>query len=227
LVEATDPGRILAAAAKRTLAPLGFRRKGRSRVWLADRGFWLSVVEFQPSHLGKGSYLNVAAHWLWGAMPDVLSFDYFLERPKLWIEFRDEAQFKPLAQHLVEQAAEESRHLETRIATLAELAVTLVARETSFGDRAGGWTAFDTAVASALVGDMQTANRWFALAYDSFGGRRPDLQALLIPYAEALTSVDIFVRFITDRIDTRRASFGLAPLSLADRARAHGSAWCS
>ena len=39
---------------------MGFWRKGRSRMWLADRDFWLGVVEFQPSGFRKGTYLNVA-----------------------------------------------------------------------------------------------------------------------------------------------------------------------
>jgi hypothetical protein len=51
--------RIIADAAKAALGPLGFKRKGRSRTWLADHGWWLTVVEFQPSAWSKGSYLNV------------------------------------------------------------------------------------------------------------------------------------------------------------------------
>lgn len=56
--------KIIAEAAKAALRSLGFQRKGRSRTWLADHGWWLTIVEFQPSAWSKGSYLNVAAHWL-------------------------------------------------------------------------------------------------------------------------------------------------------------------
>ncbi len=66
MAQTNEHGRIIAAVAKSALAPLGFRRKGASRVWLADHGFWLDVVEFQPSGFSKGSYCNVAVHWLWG-----------------------------------------------------------------------------------------------------------------------------------------------------------------
>jgi hypothetical protein len=62
VAEPEHSSQIIAAAARRALAPVGFWRKGRSRVWLSDHGFWLTVVEFQPSGFGKGSYLNVAAH---------------------------------------------------------------------------------------------------------------------------------------------------------------------
>jgi hypothetical protein len=51
-----EHGRIIATAAKETLGPLGFYRKGRSRVWLCDHGFWLGVVEFQPSGFAKGGH---------------------------------------------------------------------------------------------------------------------------------------------------------------------------
>jgi len=51
--------KIIADAAKRNLAPIGLTRKGRSRVWLDDRGWYVTVVEFQPSGFSKGSYLNV------------------------------------------------------------------------------------------------------------------------------------------------------------------------
>src|SRR6266513_2483077 len=50
----------------RALGPLGFKRKGRSRIWLADRGWWLLVIEFQPSSSRRGAtYLNVGEQHLW------------------------------------------------------------------------------------------------------------------------------------------------------------------
>ena len=53
--------RIIARAAKRRLEPLGCLQKGRSRTWIDDHGWWIGVVEFQPSGWSKGSYLNVGA----------------------------------------------------------------------------------------------------------------------------------------------------------------------
>jgi len=51
--------------AKQALAPLGVKRKGRSRTWLDDHGWWVGVVEFQPSNWGAGAYLNVGLMFLW------------------------------------------------------------------------------------------------------------------------------------------------------------------
>jgi hypothetical protein len=62
---APDVSRVIAAAARQVLGPLGVRRKGRSRTWLDDHGWWLGIVEFQPSSWDVGSYLNVGLMFLW------------------------------------------------------------------------------------------------------------------------------------------------------------------
>lgn len=67
---------ILNAGARDVLKPMGLVRKGRSRTWLDDHGWWLIVVEFQPSGFSKASYLNVGICWQWSAVPkSYLSFD--------------------------------------------------------------------------------------------------------------------------------------------------------
>jgi hypothetical protein len=71
-----DHSGLIRTAAKAALSPLGFQQKGRSRVWFADRGLWMLLVEFQPSGFGKGSYLNIGASWLWYSDSD-WQFDYF------------------------------------------------------------------------------------------------------------------------------------------------------
>jgi len=56
---------VIAEAARQALAPLGVKRKGRSRIWLDDHGWWVGVVEFQPSNWAVGAYLNVGLMFLW------------------------------------------------------------------------------------------------------------------------------------------------------------------
>jgi hypothetical protein len=175
----------------------------------------LAVVEFQPSGFKKGSYLNVAAHWLWSAMPDVLSFDYIVDRPKPWIDFKDAEQFAPLAGYLARQAAEESRQLQARFADSRSTAAMLVAEHATFADagRGGGWPAFNAAVAAGIDGDMATAQRLLESAYDSIGAWRPDLQKLLVPYVDAVKSQAAFNEFVAGLVDAQRAHYGLAPIS--------------
>jgi hypothetical protein len=60
----TDHNAVITAQARRVLKPLGLTRKGQSRVWIDDHGWWTIHVEFQPSSWSKGSYLNVGINWL-------------------------------------------------------------------------------------------------------------------------------------------------------------------
>lgn len=71
---ASAHSRLITAATRTHLRPLGCVQKGRSRVWLDDQGWWVGMVEFQPSSWSKGSYLNVGACFLWNEK-DFLSFD--------------------------------------------------------------------------------------------------------------------------------------------------------
>jgi hypothetical protein len=100
---------IVASAAREALSPLQFQQKGRSRTWLADHGWWLTVVEFQPSSWSKGSYLNVGAHWLWTDSGH-LSFD-FGYRVAAFERYESDEQFIPAARTLAECAAERAREL--------------------------------------------------------------------------------------------------------------------
>ena len=62
----TSAHSALAAAARAALQPLGFERKGRSRTWLADRGWWLLIIDFQPSSWQSDlAYLNLGEQHLW------------------------------------------------------------------------------------------------------------------------------------------------------------------
>ena len=116
--------RLIADAAKAVLGPLDFRRKGRSRVWFADHGWWLTVVQFQPSAWSKGSYLNVAAHWLWSET-DPFSFD-FGGRVAEFVEYVSEAQFTAAAARLAESAAHEAQRLGHRFGSLTATANVLL-----------------------------------------------------------------------------------------------------
>src|SRR5437763_13619414 len=57
--------RIINESARANLKPIGLIQKGRSRTWLDDHGWWTTVVEYQPSGFGKGTYLNVGVNLHW------------------------------------------------------------------------------------------------------------------------------------------------------------------
>jgi len=154
--------RLIVDAAKAALGPLGFRRKGRSRLWFADHCWWLAVVEFQPSSWSKGSYLNVAAHWLWSDT-DANSFD-FGGRLAEFVEYRSDAQFAPAAARLAEKAAFEAQRLVGMFSSLNATASVLLnearTRPMAFPGHPG-WVAYNAGVAAGLVGRTDDAMEMF------------------------------------------------------------------
>jgi len=93
--------KILQAVARTILRPHGLTQKGRSRTWLDDHGWWLIVVEFQPSAWSRGAYLNVGAMWLFHPQ-EHLSFHQGY-RQDGHVEYRNDEQFTEAAKILCEQ----------------------------------------------------------------------------------------------------------------------------
>lgn len=148
--------KLLTAAARDVLRPLGLRQKGRSRTWIDDHGWWIGVVEFQPSAWSKGSYLNVGGMWLWHEQGDHLRFDvgHRVERAE-FIEYENEEQFAPEARRLAVLAADEVQRLRARLRDLDSAIAWL--REHSAGGR--GWPAYHLGIALGLAGRHDEAAR--------------------------------------------------------------------
>ncbi|RZJ03241.1 MAG: hypothetical protein EON89_12400 [Brevundimonas sp.] len=168
---------ILAKAAKETLGPLGFKRKGRSRTWLLDRNWWLLVVEFQPSGWSKGSYLNVSAHWLWTGN-DFISFD-FGGRVLEFVGYETDAQFTPLAQALAERAGEEAQKLMGMFSSIGATAEFLLSDE-ALARPHPSWRHYHAGVAAALVGNAPVAAALFgAIVHDDLKDKAEAMARLL------------------------------------------------
>jgi hypothetical protein len=146
---------MIADAAKRNLAPMGLIRKGRSRTWLDDRGWYVTVVEFQPSGFSKGSYLNVGAHFLW-RWSGHLSFDLGY-RISGYIPFEAEEQFAPAIEEFAVSAAAE-------IARLRGLLVNpgAVANAIPNHPQPTGWPSYHRAISMALSGRTSESAVLFA-----------------------------------------------------------------
>jgi hypothetical protein len=151
-----DDNRLIAVAASAVLRPLGSFQKGKSRIWLDDRGWWLGVIEFQPGGFSKGSYLNVAACWLWYEK-DFLSFDYG-DRVESFHPFENVDQFQPTAAHVAKRAGETLLALRSRFANIDSTARVL--KDT---DRNSIWYNYHAGIAAGLVGDAETTQARFGL----------------------------------------------------------------
>lgn len=148
--------RLIQAAAKAVLRPLGCVQKGRSRTWLDDQGFWVGVVEFQPSAWSQGSYLNVGACWLWREK-DYLSFDAGEYRVEGFRPYGSDEQFVSAAQALAERAGEEVKKLRALFPSLSHVQAVLAKGPLhSIHDH------YHLAVSSGLSGDVDQSIRAFA-----------------------------------------------------------------
>jgi len=143
-------GDLIAAAAKAHLSPIGMKRKGKSRIWLKDNRWWLAVVEFQPSAWSKGTYLNVAATWLWHAK-DHLSFDE-CKRADGFAEFTGPESFALAADKYASLAATEVLSLCGRFPTLSSVARHLRAKADG-----NPWAHYHAMMASLANGDLEFA----------------------------------------------------------------------
>jgi len=197
--------KIIAAAAKAALGPLNFRRKGRSRLWLADHGWWLTVVEFQPSAWSKGSYLNVAAHWLWGEM-GCITFD-FGGRVAEHEEYQSDLQFADAAARLAENAMREALNL-LQIFTSLEAASDILLAEVRAGNKPGSghpdWSAYNAGVAAGLVGRSADAAEMFASILDGLALPASLLHSATKRMAEIAADPPALKREVTSLIERQR-----------------------
>lgn len=72
-------------------------QKGTSRVYFDDNGYYLTLIEFQPYSLKRGTFLNVGLSFLSHKNESLLynfSYDNEIRVGKKFIEFIDEVQFE-------------------------------------------------------------------------------------------------------------------------------------
>jgi len=202
--------KLLTQSAKATLTPLGLFQKGRSRIWLADNGWWLGHVEFQPSGWSKGSYLNVGCMWLW-IVKDYYSFDlgYRVEK---FQPFRNETDFTRVADHLAHVAAEKVLEYKRSFPNITALSDYYDEHPPS----ADLWDGFHAALAHGLCGRVdQAAPILMSIAandssYDWERAARADAEQLL----RSVHEPSLFREVVTKRIEAARALLKLPKLDV-------------
>lgn len=203
--------KIIAKAAKATLQPFGLRRKGQSRLWIGDNGWWLMIVEFQPSGFSKGSYLNVAAHWLWSDSGHI-SFDLgsgtdWGSRVADFEAYQTEEQFEIAAYKLAVIASEEVRKLAARLSSIKATADLLLSREKSANE--GSWSTYNAGVAAGLSGRAEEAAAILRSVTDARVQGRADR------YAALTSDLMLFRELAVSQIASQREALRLAALRSA------------
>ena len=149
--------KLLTAAAREHLKPLGLIQKGRSRTWLDDQRWYVTVVEFQPSSWSKGSYLNVGVNWLWYPK-DYYSFDLGY-RVKQFHEYESDNQFTLSAGRLAEEAVKQVQKYRRHLLTLESARNYWCDQVIERSD--DPWVLFHSGVLAGLVGKMDGAKKCF------------------------------------------------------------------
>lgn len=151
--------KILNAAAREVLRPLGVRQEGRSRNWYDDARWYVTNIEFQPSgFLDRGAYLNVGIQWLW--YPRSYRCMDLGDRENGFVSFENEDQFRAEALELVQLAAARVVEYRSNAATLADAYDSYAARFAALQPvRPGNWYHFHMGVLAALTGRVAEARR--------------------------------------------------------------------
>ena len=170
-VPADPTNSILNAGAREVLRPMGLVRRGRSRTWWDDHGWWLINVEFQPSGFSKGSYLNEGICWLWTAEPkSYVSYDLGYRITGAGGTFESVAKWRALVDGLVRRAAEEVVRYRQHVPNLDAAARECLrlererveqVRANQGREATASWSTWNAAVASGLAGDVGTAVGYF------------------------------------------------------------------
>ncbi|MFC0030300.1 hypothetical protein ACFFMM_12300 [Micromonospora chaiyaphumensis] len=222
---------LVAAAARQHLQPLGLRRRGASRVWFDDRGWWLIVVEFRPSR-SHGTYLNVGAMWLWQER-NHWSFDdgsriywcndaTFVTKPpsgeagwRSFLDFVNADQFTRDMDMLARFAAQRVEQLRSHFPDPAATAHQLASRATGHAE-SPWWHACHTGSAAALAGDPDTARQAFHGI--TVGNLDPDWALDLAEHARQLAGLaddaPALQQRVIERIRATRQRLKLPPAAL-------------
>jgi hypothetical protein len=197
--------RIIAEAAKAELDPFGFQRKGRSRLWFADHGSWLNVVEFTPDPWTKGVSLRNAAHWLWLGH-GFLSFDYAVFS-KLHAGFETEEQFSKAASEIAREAAAQAAQIDEKLSSFEAAADFVVARARESERMRPSWFGYQAGIVSGLRNKFDDAEYFLGGITDE----------RVIPYAAPLFALvsdpESFVAEVNKLVAQQRATLKLAALN--------------
>lgn len=157
--------KIINDVAKSILTPEGFFRKGTSRVWLEDNGYYMTQIEFQPSGFSKGSYLNVGVSFLWEAtevLNGTLAFDYRYRAPEVsFISYNgNDEKFLIQMEKFAEKGLEISiEYRKFRSLTYAKQA--LKQQFDSVNEQRLFWEVYQLAMLCFLIGDFEEGKNYF------------------------------------------------------------------
>ena len=144
--------KIINNVAKQILKPEGLVRKGQSRTWYHDQGWFTTVVSFEPSKSRRGAYLSLGVNFHWYEK-EYFSYDIG-GREKVFEEFTTEAQFTPKIEEMVNFALTKVFFYSEKLSTLTTAKPFILSHQFTSDSL---WGNYHRGVASGLLGDVDNS----------------------------------------------------------------------
>jgi len=194
--------KIINKVAREVLKPIGVKQKGQSRTWLDDNGWWISVIEFQPSSWSKGTYLNFGVNWQWYPR-DYFSFD-FGNTTRGFVEYKTDEQFESEVRELAELAKSKVLEMRDLLATPESAKGYII---TSMrGIKSTVWGEFHPGIACVRAGDIDGAVPFLKRVIDMLDERDwvLDIKCFTANILSLIESGQDYNLFINDTINESR-----------------------
>ena len=209
--------KIISDRTKEGLLSQGFFRKGRSRIYLNDNGYFFIQLEFQPRSGLKGTFLNIGISFLWETtegLNSTLAYCYD-SRLEEFIEYKDDVTFSIEVDRMIASANKKiPEYLMFNDFAYAKNRLLRRTKETKYPF----WDVYNLAMLCFLGGDFEDGlinfNRFISILKSSFNDSEDitDWRVLFYNKCESeiiphLTSKKTAQNFVTSTINRRREIF--------------------
>jgi hypothetical protein len=158
-----EHSKIINKVAKQKLSPLGIVQKGSSRLWFDDRGWFSTVIEFQPSAWARGSYLNVGVNFHWYEQ-DFFSFDIgYREQP--FSKYGNDELFADKINEFCDIAVEKALYFRDALSTLRSAKDIILNNHQFSADEF--WGNYHRGTICGLTGDCDLAAKYYTTLFET------------------------------------------------------------
>ena len=163
-MEILGHNKVIKTIALKAFKPYGIRRKGQSRFFIDDHGWFTIGIEFQPSKSGNGTYLNVGVNFNWN-IQEYFSFDIgdreFVNignEKRQFFEYIDDKQFTETINKLCEFSIKKVNGYRNSLENI-NVAEKMIIRHKYHSDSL--WGNYHRGIISGLIGNTSNLNKYF------------------------------------------------------------------
>ena len=206
-----EHSKIINKVAKQFLKPDGIERKGQSRTWLDDNGWFTTVVEFQPFKDRQGTCINIGVNFHW-YVKNYWSFDIGY-RESNFIDFKEENQFTQEVEKLSKTALNKVLDYREKLSNLENSKQTILKHEFTSENL---WGSYHKGIICGLSGDIDNLNFYFnrLLNLELNAPFEKELEKIVIDLKEKSSDLDLFNKTIQSFIKETRGQKRLKDIEI-------------